>query len=336
MNKNPAPFYGLKILLYLSVCQKSKGVLPVPGYADSKLRLILSYFAIYVVWGSTYLGIKIALETAPMFFVGASRFTVSGLFLMGCALWRGCRIPTAANWKIAAKSGLLSFFVAFGVLTWAQKSLPSSIAALIISLEPIWFILMDWLFFGGPRPGWRIYAAQAFGFLGCALLIMAEPDSQSVTGVSQLSYILSALGVVLCGLAWVYGSLISRSPDSHSDTTMASGMQMLTGGAALTAASLMNGELAQLGGISLRSGVAMMYLALFGSIFAYSAFVFLLRTQPASRIAPHAFVNPVIAVFLGWLFAGEAITPLVIVAAALIVVSVLLTIYAPTRPAHKP
>ena len=313
-----------------------KGVLHVSeGYADSKLRLVISYFAIYVIWGSTYLGIKIALESVPLFFIGGSRFTLAGLIMMGIALMRGCPKPNAANWRIAAKSGLLSFFLAFGVLTWSQRALPSSIAALIISLEPIWFVLMDWLFFGGPRPGWKVYLAQAFGFLGCALLVLTEPASSAETGISQMRYVLSVLGVVVCGLSWVYGSLLSRSPDSHSDTAMASGMQTFTGGAALLAVSLISGEFAHLGGITFRSGAAMIYLALFGSVFAYSAFVFLIRTQPSSRVAAHTFVNPIIAVILGWFFAGEPITPIVIAAAALIIVSVVLTIYAPAQSGAK-
>ena len=305
------------------------------GDSASKLYLILSYFAVYVIWGASYLGIKIALETVPMFFVGASRFTISGIFLIGYALRRGCSKPTAANLKNAIMSGLFSFFVAIGLQTWAQKFLPSSIVALILSLMPIWFILIDWLLFEGPKPGWRIYVAQVLGFLGCAVLVMMEPDSEAVTGVSQMRYIAAALAVVLCGLAWVYGSMISRSPNSHSDTTMASGMQILTGGITMLAASYLSGEFIYLGDISLRSAIALIYLTLFSGIFGYTAFVFLLRTQPASRIAPHAFVNPVIAVFLGWLFAGEAITPIVLAATVLIVLSVLLTIYSPKGPAHK-
>ena len=301
------------------------------SYADSKLRLIISYFAIYVIWGSTYLCIKISLETVPMFFVGGSRYTVAGIFLMGYALWRGCSMPTAANWKVAAKSGLLSFFVAFGILTWAQKTLPSSAVALIVSLEPMFFVLMDWLFFGGPRPGWRIYTAQAVGLLGCGILIVSGARSNVGLEVSQFRYIISALGVVLCGVAWVYGSLLSRSSDSHGDSTMVSGMQSLVGGVALLAASSLFGEFSSLSSISLRSFCAMIYLTIFASIFAYSAFVFLLRTQPSSRVAAHAFVNPVIAVILGWLFAGEKITSYVLIATALIITSVLLTIYTPAK-----
>lgn len=301
--------------------------------ADSRIRVILSYFAIYVVWGSTYYAISVSLETLPVFFISSTRFLAAGTILIAWSLRKGAHAPTLANWVVAAKSGFLSFFCAFGLLTWAQQILPSSFAALIISLEPAWFVLLDWMCFGGAKPGRRVVLAQIVGFAGCAMLIFSEPTTPAAQAAPKMHYALSAMAVVVCSFVWVYGSLLSRSPDAHKDSTMASGIQMFSGGVALLAGTLLNGDYLALGGASLHSVLALLYLIFFGSVFAYSAFVFLLRTQPSAKVAAHTFVNPIVAVAIGWSLAGEAVTPNVLVAACLVVVSVILTIYA--KPPEK-
>lgn len=288
----------------------------------------MSYLAIYIVWGSTYLAIRLSLETLPMFFISTVRFLTAGSILILYARLSGCAKPTPANWIIATKSGLLSFFISFGLLTWAQRVLPSSVAALIISLEPAWFVILDWLCFSGKRPTSRIVLAQLIGFTGCALLIFAEPPGETSGAIAQGNYTLSALAVLGCGFAWVYGSLLSRSSASHPNPTMASGMQMFAGGVAFLAAATLTGDFAKLGDASLRSVSALAYLIVFGSLFAYSSYVFLLRTQPTPKVAAHTFVNPIVAVILGWAIAGERITPIMLVAAVLVVISVILTVYA--------
>lgn len=300
-----------------------------------KLKLLVSYFAIYVIWGSTYIGVAIALETIPVCFIGGFRFTFAGLVLMGYALRRGCGKPTAANWKVATKSGVLSFFIAFGMMTWAQKSVPSSVTALFFSMEPAIFVVMSWLFFGGPRPTKRIVLAQVIGFAGCALLILNGADA-AIAGkeVSRSMYTVSALSLIVCSLSWVYGSLLSTTGDSHADSSMASGMQMLAGGVVLLSVSAASGEFFLLSRVSLRSVAALVYLTLLGSLYTYSSFVFLLRSQPAAKVASHTFVNPVVAVILGWAFAGESLTLPILVAAILVVVSVLLVV-CPSRVGCK-
>ena len=297
------------------------------------LKVALSYLAIYVVWGSTYLAISISLETLPMFFLSAVRFTVAGLILVAYALFAGCGAPSRANILVAVKSGFLAFFCSFAMLTWAQLTLPSSVAALLISLEPVWFVIFSWLIFGGSKPTGRVVAALLVGFAGCAMLVFAEPAAEAATGVTQTRYALSALSVVGCGLTWVYGALLSsKSPDSHPHAAMASGLQMLAGGLIFAAVSTLNGDYASLGGASLRSCVALAYLIVFGSVFSYSAYIFLLRTQPAAKVAAHTFVNPIVAVGLGWAIAGEPVTSSILAAGLLIVVSVILITYA--KPKH--
>jgi drug/metabolite transporter (DMT)-like permease len=220
------------------------------------------------------------------------------------------------------------------MLSWAELTLPSSAAALIVSIEPAWFVILDWLFFSGQRPTPKTLIAQLIGFAGCAVLVFADPDASIDSGVSRSVYLLSFGAVLLSGIAWVLGSLLARSPDTHPDSGMASGMQMISGGVVLLAASLLNRDYARLGGASLSSAAALAYLITFGSIFAYSAFMFLLKNQPTARVVSHTFVNPIVAVILGWMFAGESLTPEVALSAAMIVASVILTIY-PGRVAVK-
>lgn len=294
----------------------------------SKIKLAVAYFAIYIIWGTTFLCITFSLETLPPFFICTFRFLVAGLVLILYARHKGCAVPTKEQWVVAAKCGVLSFFISYGTLTWAQKTIPSSVAALIISLEPAWFLLIDWLLFKGPSPTKKIAFAQSLGFVGCAILVLAEPAGAASANAPYSRYILAGLSLLICNFTWVYGSLLSRSPSSHPDPTMASGLQMFTGGLALLAASIFSGDFAHLGGASFKSVLSLLYLTAFGSLFAYSAFVFLLRTQPSARVAAHTFVNPIIAVTLGWAFAGEEVTARTLVASGLVIVSVILTTYA--------
>ena len=292
-----------------------------------KLKVAVSYMAVYLIWGSTYLAISVSIDTLPLFFASSARFLTAGGALMLYSWFRGVKTPTRSTWISAARSGFLSFFVSFMALSWAELTLPSSVAALIISIEPAWFVILDWLFFSGGRPTPKTLIAQLIGFAGCAVLIFADPEASLNSGAPRSMYLLSAGAVLLGGVAWVLGALLARSSDTHPDSAMASGMQMMSGGVILLAASLANRDYARLGGASADSVAALIYLITFGSIFAYSAFMFLLKTQPTARVASHTFVNPIVAVILGWMFAGERITPEVAVSAVMIVASVVLTIY---------
>lgn len=293
----------------------------------SGIRTIISYFAIYVIWGSTYLAIGMALETLPMFFISSMRFLTAGTILLLFCFWRRCERPTAANWLVALKSGVLSFVVSFGLLTWAQQTLPSAIAALIVALEPVWFVLFSWLFFNGSKPNPKTILALAIGISGCSILVFSEPTTASAAAAPQSLYMLSAFAVFVCGFTWVYGSLLAKSPDSHKDSTMASGMQMFSGGVVLFAVSLFAGDYSNLSQASVKSVGALLYLIAFGSLYAYSAYVFLLKTQPTERVAAHTFINPIVAVLLGWAFAGEKITSGVLVAGVLVLIAVVMIIY---------
>ncbi|GHV52061.1 membrane protein [Synergistales bacterium] len=294
----------------------------------SRVTILACYAAIYFFWGSTYLGISISIRTAPIFFACAVRFLIAGAALVLIAFSRGARKPDSANLIIAAKSGFLAFFVSFGLLAWAQQILPSSTAALIVSLEPAWFVLFDWLFFGGNKPRPRIIAAQVIGFAGCAVLVFSEGSSPALYGASRAKYVISALAAAASGFLWVYGALLSsKSKSAHPDSAMASGLQMLSGGLIFALLSGALGDFSRIGNISAESWLALLYLIVFGSIISYSAYVFLLRNQPTSKVSTHSFVNPIVAVALGWAIAGESITIFTVIAASLIVISVAGIIY---------
>lgn len=291
-----------------------------------RLKTAWCYFAIYIIWGSAYLGVRFVLETLSPFFATGFRFTAAGLVLIVYSFLRGTTLPTCENWVHAAKVGVMAFSLAFGLTAWAQVVVPSSVAALIVALEPAWFVIFDWLFFKGPRPSARVAVAQAIGFAGCAVLVLADPDPAQT--LSMRGAYIFWVGVILVGnLCWTYGALYSRSEKAHRDPTLTSGMQMFCGGLALLAASVAVEGGGGFAGISAKSLLSLCYVIVFGSLVGYSSYVFLLRTQPLDKVAAHAFVNPIVAVIVGWALAGERITAGVLIAAAMIIVSVIMTVY---------
>jgi drug/metabolite transporter (DMT)-like permease len=298
-----------------------------PQKTVSKATIAACYLAIYIIWGSTYLAISVSIETTPVSLSNAIRFLSAGVILSLLAHWKGAARPTRANLFVAAYSGALAFFVSFALLVWAQKTLPSSTAALLIALEPAWFVLFDWMCFDGPKPNRGVIAAQAAGVFGCVILVIGEGSSAPAAGVSRVTYIMSAAAVLIGGFSWVYGALLSsKSRDAHPNAAMASGLQMTCGGVIFAVTSVCRGEFSHVGDISNKSWFALFYLIMFGSIAAYSAYVLLLRSQPSSRVSTHSFVNPVVAIVLGAAFAGERITIFTITAALLIVSSVAMII----------
>jgi drug/metabolite transporter (DMT)-like permease len=295
---------------------------PGGGRQISRATMAACYFAVYFIWGSTFLAIKASVATAPIFMASGVRFLSAGVVLVAFAAVRGAARPTRENLSVALKSGALAFFASYGFLSWAETILPSSTAALIISLEPAWFVLFDWLCFGGPKPCRRVAISQAVGVAGCAILVIGD-GSAAGGDISPMKYATAAAAVTLSGFSWVYGALLaSKSSASHGNSAMASGLQMTCGGLVLMAAAAATGDFSRVGSVSRESWLAILYLVVFGSIVAYSAYVTLIRSQPAARVSTHSFVNPIVAVALGATLAGERITIYTAIAAAMIVISV--------------
>ncbi len=289
----------------------------------SRLAILAAYGAIYFIWGSTYLGIRFTVETMPPFLSGGLRFLAAGAALFAWALCRGSERPTTAGWLNAAKLAGIMIFLGYGGVMWAEQVVPSGIAALIISVEPLWFFVLDWLVFKSARPRFKEWAGLALGFAGTLYLAFGEGGAsfEAVPG-----YRIGTVVIFFSTLAWVFGSLLSRKTRIADSTLLGTGMQMLAGGIFLSAGGLALGEGARflLSEVTLKSWLALAYLSVFGSIVAFTAFVWLLKFEPASRVATHAFVNPVVAVFLGWILGGEQVTSRMLVAAIVIVASVML------------
>lgn len=296
--------------------------------APKKWQLVLAYFLMYVVWGSSYLAIRYSVETIPPFLSGGLRFMTAGLVLLPLRLLQTRDLPTARGWLVAFVTSLLPFSVTYGLITTAETVIPSSIAALLLAIEPLWFCLLGWLFFKGKKPEARHYIGITAGFAGVCVLIAGDPNADLSL---RTGYTFWMLLVVAASVTWVVGAFISKTPGIHHDPLTVSGMQMICGGAQMMllqfAVSACTGEFPDIGGISMRSLVALGYLIFFGSLAGYTSFVWLMRCQPANRVGTHAFVNPVIAVIMGWLVGGETLHANVVIAAALVVASVVIMIW---------
>jgi drug/metabolite transporter (DMT)-like permease len=287
-----------------------------------RARLWAAFTAIYLIWGSTYLAIRFAIETMPPFLMAGTRFLIAGSILYGWMLWRRIPRPTLIQWRSAAIVGGLLMLGGNGAVVWAEQRVPSSLTALMVATVPIWMGLINWAWFGGPRPSRRMAAGLALGFAGIVVLI--GPGEMAGGGRIDL---LGAAALLFSSVSWAFGSLYSRHAPLPTVPLLSTAMQMLGGGTLMLIAGTLMGEWARFdpSAITLRSLLAYGYLIVFGSLIAFSAYVWLLRVAMPARVATYAYVNPVIAVLLGWALAGEPLTlrtglaALVIVAAVVIV-----------------
>ena len=288
------------------------------GAPPSRLAVALAFAAVYVIWGSTYLAILICLETMPPFLMAGLRFLVAGALLHAWRRWRGDPPPTRRQWAGALLVGGLLFAGGNGGVVWSEQRVPSGIAALLVASVPAWMVMMLWL--GGKRPGAQVLAGLVVGLLGVAVLV--RPGGDALTAVDGLG----ATALLVGSGCWAAGSLISRRVDLPASALMSTSLQMLCGGALMTVAGLAGGEAARFhpSAFTLRSIIALAYLVSFGSLLAFSCYAWLLRVSTPARVSTYAYVNPVVAVLLGWLFAGEILSARVVVAGALVLVAVVL------------
>jgi drug/metabolite transporter (DMT)-like permease len=290
-----------------------------------------AFAIVYVVWGSTYLAILFAIETLPPFLMAGVRFLIAGSVLLAWTrIIAGEPAPSRAQWRSAAIVGVLLLLGGNGLVVWSEQRIASGVAALLVGTVPCFMVLVEWLRPGGSRPGWRVSGGLALGMLGLVWLV--GPDSVMGGGRADL---LGAAALVLASLSWAVGSIYSRHAAVPSSPFVFTAMQMLAGGVALVVLGVALGEPARFdpAALSLRSVLGLVYLIVFGSIVAFSAYVWLLRVSTPARVSTYAYVNPVVAVFLGWLLADEALTPRMAIAAAVIVSGVALITLAP-KPAQ--
>jgi drug/metabolite transporter (DMT)-like permease len=281
----------------------------------NSMRIILAFAAVYVLWGSTYLFIKYAIETIPPFLLGASRFVVSGGLLYALAVWRGAPRPTAAELRLAAVTGVLMLGLGNGGVMFAEKTVPSGVVALIVSCVPILVVLIDWLRPKGIRPRKTMFAGLALGLVGMVILI----GPKAIIGQGNVDEIGAA--VLLVGsIAWSIGTLMTRWANRPGSPLVFAALQMLAASAAMLVMSLISGDWRQFSwsGLTPLSMFSFWYLVIAGSIIGYTAYVYLLGVVSAAKASTYAYVNPIIAVVLGWLFANEPLGARTLIAAAVI------------------
>lgn len=295
-------------------------------YRAAPIAIWSALTVVYLVWGSTYLAIRFAVETTPPFLMAAARFIVSG----GCLLlWRyaaGDAKPTVAEWRSAAIIGIFLLVGGNGGVVWAAQFIPSSLSALLVATVPLWMVLMDTLRPGGKRPSIKSAHGILIGFCGAALLIGWSAGN---AGAMTLA---GAAAVVLASILWAIGSLYGRSAPLPSSPLLATGMEMLSGGAAQILIALALGEWHSFDPavVSERSALALAYLTVIGSC-AFVAYAWLLRVAPTPLVATYAYVNPLVAVLLGYFLADEPMSTRTLFAAGLIIGSVVLV----SKPERK-
>jgi drug/metabolite transporter (DMT)-like permease len=284
--------------------------------------LIAAFAAVYVLWGSTYLGIRFSMETLPPFFTQGVRYFSAGVVMWFCARRTGAHRPTSREWTGGAVAGLLMFVGGTGGLVWAERLIPSGVAALVVATEPASFVLIETVRLRR-LPRGAVLAGLALGAIG--LLVLVGPGDL----LGGEGFALPALLVLIAGtFCWAGGSLYSRGSRLPASPVMATAVTLLCGGAGLAFLGAATGELVRFdpAAVSAKSLVATAYLFVFGSIVGFTAYLWLLRVTTVARVSTYAYVNPVVAVLLGWALAGEPLTPRVGLAAAVIVGAVAIII----------
>jgi drug/metabolite transporter (DMT)-like permease len=301
---------------------------------QSSLAIWAAMLAVYIVWGSTYLAIRFAVETMPPFLMAATRFLVPGAILY---IWRrlqGDPPPTKTEWRSAAIVGTFLLVGGNGMVVWAEQRVVSGVAALLVGSAPLWMVLIDSLRPQGRRPGGWAWLGVLAGFAGIVLLVGPGQVSGGNGGVDPLG----AAALTLAALSWAVGSLYSRGARLPASPLLGTGMEMLAGGVGLVLVGTLTGDWGRLdlAGISARSIWGLLYLIFFGSLVGFAAYTWLLRTAPTTLVSTYAYVNPVVAIFMGNWLAAEPLTPRILVATAIIAGSVaLITLARPAAPQRE-
>jgi len=295
----------------------------------TRLQLVLGFLCIYIVWGSTYLAIRYGVATIPPFLMGGVRFLIAGTLLYGWSRFRGGAKPNRHHWKNAAIIGALLLLVGNGAVAWAEQRVDSGMTSLLVATVPLWLVLAE--VFQGHRPAMLQWLGVAVGLVGVSILVM--PSGNGLYASVDRA---GAAVLMIGSISWTIGSLFSRTASLATPASMASGMQMLCGGAFMMTVSFLRGEWASvhLSAISGTSIVALVYLIVFGSIIGFSTYMWLLKVARPAAVGTYAYVNPLVAVLLGVMVAGERLPPSATLAMVVILASVVLVSLSPA--AKKP
>lgn len=299
----------------------------------SRWLLILAFLIVYIVWGSSYIGISFAIETIPPTVMTGTRFVLAGAVLMVWALRVGSPMPTRRQWRSGFIAGGLLFLANNGLIVLATSmGVPTGVSALLIGTTPMWIVILTSLQ-DRTRPNSGTLIGLALGTLGIGLLVNLNG---ALSGGS--SELLGAVIVIVAALFWALGSLYARNADMPANPLMSTGIQLFCGGLLQMALSVANGSLFSMdvSAISFRSVFAMIYLAIFASIIAFTAFTWLMRVANPALVTTYAYVNPVVAVILGWIFRGEQLTMRTLLAGAIIIAAVVILTRASRSTARRP
>jgi drug/metabolite transporter (DMT)-like permease len=278
--------------------------------------MILAFGAIYVLWGTTFLAIRIAVLEFPPLFTAGLRFFIAGALLYGFMRMRRHPNPSPLQWRNLALISLCMFVITYGAVFWAEQYVSSGVTSVIEATLPITAIILEMFIFRTQRFEIRLFGAVLAGFCGVALLFI-DNEAQHLA-------VLPCLAILGGGIAWSFGAVLSGQLALPQSKPLTAGIQMMLGGAVLLGLSAMFGEMHPFPHLSLRAGLALAYLIVFGSLIAYTAYVWLLGRMSVTRVASHAYVNPLIAVALGYFVAGEIVTVKTLICALLIIGSVAL------------
>jgi drug/metabolite transporter (DMT)-like permease len=286
------------------------------GHQSYRTRMLLSFFAIYVLWGTTFLAIRIAVEEIPPLLAAGARFFIAGVVLYGFMRAKGEAKPTLIQWRSLTIMALLMFVAEYGPLFWAEKYVPSGVVSVLAATLPIITLILEMLILRQQRMRPMLALAVLIGFSGVAVLLMP--------GGTQHIALIPCLAILAGATTWSLGAVLTRSMELPRSRPTTAGAAMMVGGAMLLALSAGFGEMHPFPHVSTRAVLAMLYLIIFGSLLAFTAFVWLLGHMPATRVSSHAYVNPIVAVALGYFAAGEIITWRIIGGSLLVLVSVFL------------
>ncbi len=296
-----------------------------------KTKTWVALIALYIVWGSTYFGIKVAIETIPPFFHAGVRFLLSGIILVVWQRSVGQAMPTRAQWKSMAIIGTLLLLGGNGLVSWAEQFIPSGIAALVIATVPMFLVIGEALRPNGVKPNWQGIVGLLIGFIGIFILVGPSNISGSDTKLDPFG----VAALLMACLSWTIGSIYSKSADLPKSSLMSTGAQMLMGSISLFIVSAVSGELVgwDVTTISARSMYGLIYLILLGSLVGFVSYGWLLQNAPISLVSTYAYVNPIVAVMLGTLFGNEKLEPRIWLATTIIIGSVIFI--NSTRPKAK-
>jgi drug/metabolite transporter (DMT)-like permease len=282
-------------------------------------KVLLAFSIIYFVWGSTFLAIRVGVREVPPFLLAGMRFLVAGLVLFGWMRARGTPSPTRREWGGATLLALLIFVCDYGLLFWAERRVPSGVAAVMLATIPVFMSLSEIIILKTQRLTIRLAAALVVGISGVAVLV-----SHSVSFGDAPIDPVGACALIAAAISWSAASALTRKVPLPAEKAMSSGVQMLSGGILLVLAAGLLGEFRrfQMQAVSAKAWLALAYLIVAGSIVGFTAYVWLIHHESPTKVGTYAYVNPVVAVLVGYFFGGEALGPRTIAGAALVLVSV--------------